>query len=135
MKEIDCVSNLLICAGEDISALWPIKTRQVVKTLEKKEVYCSWFQLKGGTVEDQFPALRVQDKFYSMPLRIQKSIFRHMRLNATFVNREHTATGIEKLRIPITLMKEKMRTAKRFMVNPHSYTQMLTLSFGDYTFI
>ena len=119
MKGIDCASNQLICAGEDLFAFWPIKTRQVVKTLEKKEVYCSWFQLKGGTVEDQFPALRVQDKYYSMPLRIQKSIFRHMRLHATFVNRERTATGVEKLRIPITLMKEKMRTARRFMVMPY----------------
>jgi hypothetical protein len=106
----------LVCAGEDLSEHWPLKTRAVVKMLEKKEVYCSWFQLKGGTVEDQVPALRVSNKYYTMPLRIQKSIFRHMRLHATFVNRERTATGVEKLRIPITLLREKMRTARRFMV-------------------
>ncbi|KAJ1468585.1 hypothetical protein T484DRAFT_1755055 [Baffinella frigidus] len=116
MREIDTTLNRLICAGEDLSDHWPLKTRAVVKMLEKKEVYCSWFQLNGGTVEDQIPALRVSDKYYTMPLRIQKSIFRHMRLHASFVNRERTATGVEKLRIPITLLREKMRTARRFMI-------------------
>jgi hypothetical protein len=116
MREIDCAKNELICAGEDLVHHWPLKTRSVVKALEKKEVYCSWFQAAEGDVESQFPALRVQDKYYSMPLRIQKSIFRHMRLHAAFVNRESTATGVEKLRIPTTLLREKLRTARRFMV-------------------
>jgi hypothetical protein len=118
MREIDVLSNRLICAGEDLSAHWPLKTREVVKTLEKKEIYCSWFQENNGGVDSQFPALRVDNKYFSMPLRIQKSIFRHMRLHATFVNRERTATGVEKLRIPTTLLREKLRTARRFMVNP-----------------
>lgn len=119
MREINTDLNHLVCAGEDLSDHWPLKSRAVVKMLEKKEVYCSWFQLNGGTVEDQVPALRVSNKYYTMPLRIQKSIFRHMRLHAAFVNRERTATGVEKLRIPITLLREKMRTARRFMVYTH----------------
>jgi len=127
MREICVLSNRLICAGEDLSAHWPLKTREVVKTLEKKEVYCSWFQENNGGVESQFPALRVDNKYFSMPLRIQKSIFRHMRLHATFVNRERTATGVEKLRIPTTLLREKLRTARRFMVNPH-FVHHYTLS-------
>ena len=118
MREICVLSNRLICAGEDLSAHWPLKTREVVKTLEKKEIYCSWFQENDGGVDSQFPALRVDNKYFSMPLRIQKSIFRHMRLHATFVNRERTATGVEKLRIPTTLLREKLRTARRFMVIP-----------------
>jgi hypothetical protein len=123
MREIDCTQNQLICAGEDVIHHWPLKTRMVVKALEKKEVYCSWFQATEGDVESQFPALRVQDKYYSMPLRIQKSIFRHMRLHAAFVNRESTATGVEKLRIPTTLLREKLRTARRFMVRHHGWAQ------------
>jgi hypothetical protein len=130
MRQIDTDLNQLICAGEDLSEHWPLKTREVVKMLEKKEMYCSWFQLKGGTVEDQIPALRVSDKYFSMPLRIQKSIFRHMRLHATFVNRERTANGVEKLRIPITLLREKLRTARRFMVggvSPGVHWEALTV--------
>lgn len=45
-------------------------------------------------------------------------IFRHMRLSSGFLNEERTATGIQKLRIPTTLLREKMRTARRFMVHP-----------------
>jgi hypothetical protein len=45
-----------------------------------------------------------------------------VRLNATFMNVENTATGVRKLRIPTTLLKEKLRTAKRFMVFPFSNT-------------
>jgi hypothetical protein len=122
MREIDTTTNSLICAGEDLSEHWPLKTRAVVKMLEKKEIYCSWFQLIGGGVDDQIPALRVSDKYYTMPLRIQKSIFRHMRLHSNFVNREQTATGVVKLRIPLTLLKEKLRTARRFMVQKISHS-------------
>ena len=43
-------------------------------------------------------------------------IFRHMRLSANFVNLEVTVTGVPKLRIPTTLLREKQRTAKRFSV-------------------
>jgi hypothetical protein len=115
-----------------------------------QEVYCSWFQLKGGGIETQVPALRAKNKYFTMPLRVQKSylhpykphlnfipsisgsqvltpilypdlmactsIFRHMRLSSGFLNEERTATGIQKLRIPTTLLREKMRTARRFMV-------------------
>jgi hypothetical protein len=124
MREINMSDNFLVCAGEDMSSYWPLKTRSGIKMLEKKEVFCSWIQQDGGDVDTQFPALRVLDRYYSMPLRVQKSIFRHMRLSATFVNREVTATGVEKLRIPITLLREKLRTARRFSVknptNPHT---------------
>jgi hypothetical protein len=119
-------------------------------TPSPQEVYCSWFQLKGGGIETQVPALRAKNKYFTMPLRVQKSylhpynprlnlisvplrsqplnpmlytdfipytsIFRHMRLSSGFLNEERTATGIQKLRIPTTLLREKMRTARRFMV-------------------
>ena len=39
-----------------------------------------------------------------------------MRLSADFVNLEVTVTGVPKLRIPTTLLREKQRTAKRFSV-------------------
>jgi hypothetical protein len=120
MREINMSDNFLACAGADMSSYWPLKTRSGIKMLEKKEMFCSWIQQDGGDVETQFPDLRVLDQYYSMPLRVQKSIFRHMRLSASFVDRDVTVTGVEKLRIPITLLREKMRTARRFSVKtPH----------------
>jgi hypothetical protein len=47
-----------------------------------------------------------------------------MRLSANFVNLEVTVTGVPKLRIPTTLLREKQRTAKRFSVTkPQSKPQ------------
>ena len=63
MSEIDCTVNTLICAGECVPSVWPLKTRDSVKFLEKKEVFCSWFQANGLGVETQFPALRLNDFF------------------------------------------------------------------------
>jgi len=125
MREIDLSANELICAGEDTRDLWPLKEKSQLQLLEKKESFCSWFQAKNGTVQDQIPALKVGEKFYSMPMKVQKIIFRHVRLNNAFRNIEHTATGREKLWIPQTLLREKLRTARRFMVShpePASHT-------------
>jgi hypothetical protein len=36
MREIDTDLNELICAGQDISEHWPLKTRESIKMLEKK---------------------------------------------------------------------------------------------------
>ena len=123
MREIDLSANELICAGEDARDLWPLKEKTQLQQLEKKESFCSWFQAKNGTVEDQIPALKVGEKFYSMPMKVQKIIFRHVRLNNAFRNIEHTATGREKLWIPQTLLREKLRTARRFMVSPPRRTR------------
>ena len=43
-----------------------------------------------------------------------------MRLSANFINLEVTVTGVPKLRIPTTLLREKQRTAKRFSVRTPS---------------
>lgn len=134
MREVDVEKNDLIWSGADISQLWPLQNKKIVKALERKELYCSWFQVKGGDVDDQFPALRVHNRFYTMPLRIQKSVFRHMRLSEHFVNREFTVTGVQKLRIPTALLREKLRTARRFMVHtPHSNTvgRSVTIRIGS----
>lgn len=131
MREIDLSANELICAGEDARDLWPLKEKSQLQHLEKKESFCSWFQAKNGTVEDQIPALKVGDKFYSMPMKVQKIIFRHVRLNNAFRNIEHTATGREKLWIPQTLLREKLRTARRFMVSPPRTTYACTPHNGD----
>ena len=62
------------------------------------------------------PALRVGGKFYSISLRMMKSIWRNVRLHKDFVNVEHAPFGGVKLRIPMNLYAEKMRTASKFKV-------------------
>jgi hypothetical protein len=51
-----------------------------------------------------------------LSLRLQKALFRHIRLQTGFVNREKTPDGTLKLRIPQTLFLDKKKTAMRFTV-------------------
>jgi hypothetical protein len=130
MRIVDTSSCKLICSGNQLDECFLHKNasqwRQVASFLENKEIYCSWFQPDHGRVDDQFPVLRIHNQYYNIPLRIQKHIFRHVRLNATFVNREVTPNGLTKLRIPQALLMEKQRTARRFMVRvPHPPTPIL----------
>lgn len=77
----------------------------------------TWVQPVGGTVEDQVPTIHVRDDvYYVLSLRSMKIVFRHIRLSKDFVNREQTVVGEWKLRIPMCLLREKIRTQMRFNV-------------------
>lgn len=91
-------------------------SKDMIKLLERKETYWYWFQPRGKGVESQFPVLEIKGKFYQLSLRIQKAIFRHVRLHKKFHNIETIADGRQKLRIPQTLLMEKQRTSNRFTV-------------------
>jgi hypothetical protein len=133
MRSVDVSCYRLICSGMKLddrflhtsSNQW----KQIAMFLEKKEIYCTWFQPSHGDVDDQFPLLKIHDQYYNIPLRIQKHIFRHIRLSSSFVNREVTPNGLIKLRIPRALLLEKQRTARRFMVRTpiliHTYCLLL----------
>ena len=36
---------------------------------------CSHRQPKSGTVEDQFPVIRIKDRYYTMSLRMMKAVW------------------------------------------------------------
>lgn len=106
-----------------VGLVWPHEnidpcTKEAIPFLERNESIVTWVQPIGGTVEDQLPTIRVEGKgFYLLSLRSMKVVFRHIRLNKSFVNREKNAFGEWKLRIPTSLMREKMRTQIRFNVS------------------
>ena len=80
-----------------------------------------WLQPRGGDVCAQIPAMKLQDGFYSLSLRMMKAIWRHVRLKKDFVNVERAQMGGFKLRIPSVLLNEKIRTQTRFNVgNAHT---------------
>ena len=76
-----------------------------------------WLQPPGGGVTDQIPAMKLEDGFYSLSLRMMKAIWRHVRLKKDFVNVECAQMGGFKLRIPSMLLNEKIRTKTRFNVS------------------
>lgn len=91
-------------------------SKMCITELERNEGLVTWLQPIGGQVEDQIPAIRVAGKFCALSLRMQKSLFRHVRLCKDFVNREPMSNGTYKLRIPLMLLQEKVRTQTRFNV-------------------
>jgi len=116
MIEVDTSDTLLVQEGVP----WPHPkepcSREMIHLLERAEAFVSWFQPKNGDVDDQFPTIRVGARYCKLSLRLQKALFRHVRLQRDFVNRERTPDGVLKLRIPTALFMDKKKTASRFMV-------------------
>ena len=106
----------LVMAGKEWKLSNPPSSVDMLPELERNECYCTWFQPKNGTIDDQFPAIKIGNHYYSLSIRMLKALFRHIRLNPKFVNREVTPWGRIKLKIPATLLQEKRRTSSRFTV-------------------
>ena len=117
MKRIDTSNVMIICTGDRWSHRQPPCSRDMIPFLEHNERLVSWLQPCGKTVQDQIPAIRMSDgEFYCLSLRMMKAIWRHVRLKQGFNNVEKAPFGGMKLRIPVTLLVEKMRTQSRFNV-------------------
>ncbi|EKX30889.1 hypothetical protein GUITHDRAFT_117645 [Guillardia theta CCMP2712] len=116
MKQVDLTRNQLVVAGKAWEHERSPCCRDMIRHLVRRECYCSWFQPSGGGLQDQFPAIRMGESYYTLSLRIQKAMFRHVRLTKGFRNVERLPDGRLKLRIPTQLLVEKKRTATRFTV-------------------
>ena len=129
-----------------MGCMWPHtdiepSSKNASMTLERNEALVTWLQPLGGTMEDQTPTIRLNEKeFYVLSLRCMKVIcavittvisliflifnlfclqivFRHVRLHKGFQNKELNSFGYWKLKIPMCLMREKIRTQSRFNVS------------------
>ena len=110
----------VVYAGESwVHGLLPCN-REMVRFLERNERLVSWLQPALGCVQDQVPAIRVDGAFYTISLRMMKAIWRHVRLRKGFDNVERAPYGGLKLKIPVTLLAEKLRTQSRFNVSGSS---------------
>lgn len=116
MREVDISGCELVHAGQAWTHEKDPCSKEMIKLLERNEAYCTWFQPVGKGLESQFPAIEIRGKYYQLSLRVQKAIFRHVRLNKRFRNIERVADGRSKLRIPQRLLTEKKRTSSRFTV-------------------
>lgn len=62
--------------------------KSVAHLLERNESLVTWLQPRDGSVEDQIPVINVKGQYRGLSLRMQKSIWRHVRLKKGFVNLE-----------------------------------------------
>ena len=117
MRRIDTTHMVLVHYGKE----WPHDempcSKGMIAKLERDERLVFWLQPKQGSEQDQIPALKLRDGFYTLSLRMMKAIWRHVRLRKGFCNLERAHLGGYKLRIPSMLLTEKMRTQSRFNVS------------------
>jgi hypothetical protein len=94
-----------------------ISVHTLIELMQKNDRYVYWLQRKNSTFETQIPAVRVNERFYHPSFKLEKAIFRHIRLTRNFQNFELLEDGRKKLRIPIRLLNEKQRTSNKFSVS------------------
>jgi hypothetical protein len=82
----------------------------LLPTMERNEGAVYWLQTKGGTVEQQEACIHVNGLFYALRSKVEKAIFRSVRLTSDFRNYERLVDGTRKLVIPRRLFQEKLRT-------------------------
>lgn len=116
MKCVDLLCNSVVRSGLE----WPHarmpSARDMIGKLERNEAYVSWLQPREGKLEDMFPAIRINQSYYTLSLRMMKAVWRHVRLKRGFVNVETVPHIGTMLRIPRILLLEKLRTQERFNV-------------------
>jgi hypothetical protein len=91
-------------------------SKQAIHLLERNTKVVTWLMPRGGKANEQIPCILYRGKYCSLSLRMQKAVYRHIRLKKGFTN-EETVNGMQKLRIPDLLLKEKIRTQSRFDVS------------------
>jgi hypothetical protein len=87
-KSIDTSNMDVILRGKVWSHTEDPSAKNAVHLLERNEALVTWLQPRGGSVEDQVPAINVNGQYRGLSLRMQKSIWRHVRLKKGFVNLE-----------------------------------------------
>ena len=116
MRVIDMAGMEVVSRGDGWEHAPLPCSKEAVRLLEKNERIVTWLRPVGGSVSEHVPAILYKSKYYSLSLRMQKAIYRHIRLKKGFTN-EEVMDGIPKLRIPDVLLKEKIRTQSRFDVS------------------
>jgi hypothetical protein len=116
-RTIDAQNMQIIHRGNP----WPHETPPCSKAmthhLERNEAVVSWIQPIGGGVAEQLPCIQAGELLFPLSLRMQKAVWRHVRLKKDYVNIEPMSHGGYKLKIPHLLLREKVRTQARFNVS------------------
>jgi hypothetical protein len=113
MKALDIGDFVVVKAGQKCAVPLPLHTSTLMQSMERKESCVYWLQPRDGGVADQFPSINVNGKFYYLNSKLEKAVFRSVRLTKDFRNYEFLEDGTMKLRIPLRLLREKIRTSVR----------------------
>lgn len=117
MKLIDIRNFSVVKAGQQCVLAEPADVQGLIKIMQKNEKYVYWLQPRDADFSCQIPALHVNGNYVQPSVKLEKAIFRHIRLTRNFQNFEVLEDGRKKLRIPIRLLNEKQRTSNKFSVS------------------
>jgi len=121
MRTFDISNYTIVKAGLPAS-LETVNVCTLIQMMQKNEKYVYWLQRKNSDFETQIPAVNVNGSFYQPSFKLEKAIFRHIRLTRNFQNYELMEDGSKKLRIPLRLWREKQRTSSKFSVRHTRHT-------------
>jgi len=113
-KPLDISDMIIIHRGVPWNHELPPCSKKMSHLLEKNESFITWLQPKDGDVNDQIPCIEYQNQMHGLSLRMQKAVWRHVRLKRDWQNVELVSSGKTKLKIPVILLREKLRTQTRF---------------------
>jgi len=113
MKALDISGFKIVKAGIKVDITPPYNVSDLIQHMERNDAYIFWLQPETGGVEQQEACIHVNGKYYMLNGKLEKAIFRNVRLTRDFRNYEHLVDGTVKLLIPKRLMNEKLRTSKR----------------------
>ena len=118
MKRLNISDYNIVKYGQHCQITSPLEQVDMAKLLERRESDIWWLQPRSSnaSVSDQIAAVKINEEYYSMSLKIEKAVFRQFRLSRNFNNIEYLEDGTAKLRIPVRLLREKLRTSNRHMV-------------------
>jgi len=119
MRYIDISDKYVVVSGDTWTYETQPTSQQSLRHLEGNESIVTWLQPYGRDVDDQIPCIRlVGGEHIALSMRMQKAIWRHVRLYKRFCNLECVSYSRmqKKLIIPTTLLEEKLKTQSRFAV-------------------
>ncbi|MBC49788.1 MAG: hypothetical protein CMF24_08720 [Ilumatobacter sp.] len=117
MKPLDAHEYSVVKAGVEYTCDNIPSPLRLAKLMERREEFVFWLQPATGELNDQLAIIKINGVYYRINQRLEKAIFRHVRLTRNFNNVEVLENGVRKLRIPQRLLSHKLRTSQRFMVS------------------
>ena len=117
MKVIDIQNFSVVKVGQACVLPEPTDVQCLIKIMQKNEKYVYWIQTKNRDFSSQIPVVNVNGNYILPSVKLEKAIFRHIRLTRNFQNFELLEDGRKKLRIPLRLLQEKQRTSNKFSVS------------------
>jgi len=117
MRSVNMQEYKVLVQGQEWHRDTPPCSREASQILENNEAFVSWLAPRDAlqVFSQHIPAIFYQGKYWTISLRMSKSIYRSVRLRKNFSN-EQTVHGVKTLRIPQLLFNEKQRTQARFKV-------------------